>query len=137
MKLSCYDSIEDVRRQAQEVLKAADTMQELLSLEIPGEFVFSPPRHNRLVVNNLDDLHTARTVLKKVFGWEDHIDSKFSSCGLVIVTYKPNDTVKTPLPFDLWVQSPPETFPEKLLGGCKVERSTSEEYRIVCPIQES
>lgn len=132
MKLSYDESIDGIRKQAQSMLDQADALEKLLDMEIPGRFVFSPPS-SRLCVASLEELHAARKVLRERFDWKDDLANKFFSCGAVIVTYRPRDYVKTPLPFELWVEAPPESFPEKLLGGCRVEKYERADYAIVCP----
>ena len=132
MKL--FNSVEEIRQTATAMLEQSNALEELAELDLPGHFVFSPPTGNRLCISSLDELHQARTVLRKAFGWRDHINNKFASCGAVIVTYHPNGDVKLPLPFQIWVEASPEAFPKELLGDCKVVKYDREEYSIVCPV---
>jgi hypothetical protein len=132
MKLS--NSIEEIRQTATAMLEQADVLGKLAELDLPGRFVFSPPTGSRLCISSLDELHQARTVLREAFGWSDRMEDKFASCGAVIVTYSPNKDVKLPLPFQIWVEASPESFPKELLGDCKVVKYYREDYSIVCPV---
>lgn len=125
--------VEYLREQAEKTLAELDQIA-LLPDELPGEFVFSPGSH-RLEVSDMAELHEARKILRKMYGWQDSLDNKFFSCGRVIVTFKPEDTSRLPLPFDLWVAAPPEQFPAALLGDCQlVPCEPNQEYYISCPI---
>jgi len=132
MKLS--NSIEEIKQTATAMLEQADALGKLAELDLPGRFVFSPPTCNRLCISSLDELHQARTVLREAFGWRDRMEDKFASCGVVIATYSPNEDVKLPLPFQIWVEASPELFPKELLGDCKVVKYDREDYSIVCPV---
>jgi len=126
---------EDHRKRAEAILAQLDALVEVEKLTIPGRFVYSPPADSRLCVKNLDELHEARGVLRKKYGWQDAIANKFYSCGIVIATYRPAETVKLPLPFELWLEAPPETFPQEVLGKCKLVLSdTVQEYDVICEI---
>lgn len=132
MKL--YSSIEEIRQAAIAMIDQADALEELAALDIPGRFVFSPPASNRLCISGVEELHVARTALRKAFGWRDRMENKFFSCGNVIVTYAPSEDVKLPLPFQIWVVAPPESFPKELLGDCKIVKYDREDYNIVCSL---
>lgn len=133
MKLTYGTTIDSIKEQAQAMLAQADVLGGLLDVPgIPGQFVFSPPLSNRLVVESLEELHAARVALRKLFGWRDHIHNKFFSCGSVIVVYRPEDDVILPLPFALWVNAPPETFPMELLGSCQLVPREATDYDVVC-----
>ena len=125
-------SIEQCVNDAKAVIREADSLDLLTDLDLPGEFVFSAPSSSRLVVKSLEELHIARAVLRREFGWKDKIQNKFFSSGVVIVTYAPDEEVVLPLRFALWVESPPQSFPPELLGNCIVEECDNTEYRIVC-----
>ena len=79
MKL--FTSIAGIKQVANAMLEQADALEKLAELDIPGRFVISPPACNRLSLSSLDELHAARTVLRKHFGWRDHMESKFYSGG--------------------------------------------------------
>ncbi len=129
-----YNSIEEIKQTANAMLEQAGALEKLVALDLPGRFIFSPPTSSRLSLTSLDELHAARTALRKYFGWRDRLENKFYSCGVVIVTYVPNEEVKLPLPFQIWVEAPPESFPKELLGDCKVVEYDRKDYNIVCPI---
>ena len=133
MKL--YNSVETIKQQAQAMLDQVEALSEMVELDVPGNFIFSPPTSSRLSVSSLEELHAARMVLRERYGWRDRIHNKFFSCGNVIVTYIPDEGVKLPLPFELWIEAPPESFPEKLLGDCKLVRRESAEYNVVCSVE--
>jgi hypothetical protein len=125
--------VDDAREKAQAMLAQVDAVEQL-PRELPGRFIFSPPDNNRLEVETLAELHEARAILRERFGWKDEIRSKFYSCGLVIVVYAPAEDVQLPLPFELWVSAPPESFPKELLGDCVLQPIEPESrYTIVCP----
>lgn len=130
MKL--YMTTEKIKEQAEETLKQLGKLDELIKLDLPGQFVFSPPSH-RLVVTNLDELHQARKVLRETFGWRDKVDNKFFSCGKVIVTFVPVDT-ELPIHFAIWVESPPDSFPKILLGECILVKHDEVVYNIMCKV---
>jgi len=123
-----------IKEAAEATLKQLHLVDAIKDLEIPGRFVFSPPTSSRLCVRSLKEFHEARTILRREFGWTDHINSKFYSSGEIIVTYKPSADVKLPIPFDLWVESPPESFPTELLDGCILQETGTKNYTIVCQI---
>ena len=124
--------IEHIINEAQAVLREAEALEELNDLDLPGVFVFAAPAGSRLVVGTLEEFHTARTVLRREFGWKDKLNNKFFSGGVAIVTFAPAEDVVLPLHFELWVESPPESFPPELLGNCKIVKCDNPEYAIVC-----
>ena len=132
--MELLNSIAQIKQTAAAMIEQADALEKLTALDLPGRFVFSPPTDSRLCISSLDELHKARTVLREAFGWRDHMVNKFFSCGVVIVTYSPSEDVKLPLPFHIWVEAPPESFPKELLGDCKVVKYDREDYNIVCPV---
>lgn len=136
MKLLNGSTIAEIRQQAEAIIEQSGVLEKLMEMEISGHFVFSPPTGSRLCVTSLADLHEARVVLRERFGWKDHLANKFFCSGDVIVTYIPEEDVELPLPFSLWVEAPPESFPEELLGECKLERFNRTEYNIICPIRD-
>ena len=125
---------ETIRQIAQQTLDELHLLDEVLAIDAPGEFVFSPPAASRLVVRTMDELHAARVALRERFGWRDHLANKFTSGGQVIVTFKPEPDVKLPFRFALWVDDKADTFPKELLGACRVERVQSSELAIACPV---
>jgi len=127
-------SLDYYRESAETTLKQIDAAQQMLELDLPGVFVFSPPV-NRITVDNMADLHAVRAILREKYGWTDELQSKFYSCGDIIVIFRPPNYDNLPVPFDLWVEAPPESFPAELLGDCKLEPRTSTEYDIVCPMK--
>ncbi len=127
--------IELVKENCLKTLKQVESIETLQVLDLPGEFVFSPPDGNRLCVGSISELHEARSVLREKFGWKDSIGNKFFSQGRVIVTYQPDESVELPLPFELWVEAEPAQFPTQLLGDCRIVESPAiPDYSIVCPI---
>ena len=132
MKL--FNSIEEIRQTATAMLEQSYALEKLAELDLPGHFVFSPPTGSRLCISSLDELHQVRTVLRETLGWRDHMNNKFASCGMVIVSYSPNEDVNLPLPFQIWVEASPESFPKELLGDCKVVKYDREDFSIVCPV---
>lgn len=126
-------SVEDLRQKAISTLDQLTEFEKMLELDIPGNFVFDTGL-SRLVVETLPELSAARKALRKHFKWKDHIALKFYCNGRIIVTYRPDESIKLPLPFELWVNAPPETFPKELLGGCILQPVESDDYTIVCPI---
>jgi hypothetical protein len=139
MKLRGINAAEEIIKQAHNIIAMADKLKVLSETDLPGEFIFSPPFSSRLCVRTLAELHEARAKLKVLFGWKDMIENKFFSCGDVIVTFRPTEDVKLPIPFALWVEGPPETFPKELLGDCRLVPAQNNEvnYNIVCPIPAS
>ena len=124
--------IELVKENCLKTLEQVESIEALQALELPGDFVFSPPNGNRLCVGNVAELYAARAILREKFGWKDSIGSKFFSQGRVIVTFVPDESVKLPLPFELWVEAAPEQFPPQLLGDCRiVEVPATPDYAIV------
>ena len=132
MKLS--NSVEEIKQTATAMLEQVDALEKLAVLDLPGRFVFSPLTSSRLCITSLEELHAARTVLREAFGWKDHMENKFFSCGMVIVTYAPREDVKLPLPFQIWVEAAPDTFPKELLGDCKLVKYDREDYSLVCSV---
>ena len=132
MKIS--NSIEEIKQTAMAMLEQVDALEKLTTLDLPGQFIFSPPKGSRLCISSLDELHMARAILREKFGWRDSMENKFYSCGMVIVVYAPNKDVKLPLPFNIWVQASPDEFPKELLGDCQLVKYASEDFTIVCPV---
>ena len=127
--------IEEIEQEAKDMLSQIPGLKKIVDLDMPGRFIYSPPDSSRICVKSLAELHEVRTALRKNFGWRDYLDNKFFSCGVVIVTYRPKEGANLPLPFSIWVESPPESFPEELLGGCKLEKFEETHYSIVCPVE--
>lgn len=121
--------------QLEELPVVESLVKQLQEAGAPGGFVYSGRDHSRLSVGSLDELHQARSILRKLFNWKDELFHKFFSCGQVIVTYQPVDT-ELPFPFKIWVENIPERFPKELLGSCQLVESTNKYYNIVCPVEE-
>ena len=133
MKLIGFD-LASARELATKTLEQAAAVEEVLAAGLPGEFAFCPPDSNRVVVHTLSELHDARQKLRELYGWKDSLITKFSSGGLIIATYRPDKSVCLPLPFELWISAPPESFPPEILGDCRIETRQSTDYTVVCPI---
>lgn len=129
-----YRTIEEMEKDALQAIESLKGLRALMPLNLPGKFVFSPPDNSRITVSSLAELHEVRSLLREHFGWKDKIANKFYSCGVVIATYRPTEDVKLPIPFELWVEAPPELFPKEILGDCHLKPYTRNEYNVVCSI---
>ena len=123
--------LETAKKDALKTLEDLEVIHELLGMDCPGHFVFSVGRH-RIKVRTMDELHEVRSALRKKFGWTDSLTGKFFSCNVVIATYAPEDGVILPFPFELWLESPPETFPKEVMGNCKLVPVPHQEFSVIC-----